>query len=146
MTDFIGQQVGRNHQSSAALEVDGVDPNTFLIVRATKANPRTATWFGTFTGVDNGVSSLSATYRGLSTATCTQVISIFRWSDSTWVQLDSRSVGTTEIEAAGLTPGGSLADFVSGAAGTGDVRIRVSCSTPATAFNLSGDLLKLIVG
>jgi hypothetical protein len=124
----------------------GANDNNFLIVRATKSTPRTATWYGTFTGVANGVSSLSATYRGLSSATCTQVVSIFRWTDSTWVQLDSRSVGTTEIEVAGLSPSGTLADFVSGTTGNGDVRIRVSCSTPSTAFNLSADLLKITVG
>jgi hypothetical protein len=122
------------------------DDGNVLVVRATKTNPRVATWYGTFSGVSNGVSSLTSTYRGLSSATCTQVISIFRWTDSSWVQLDSRSVGTTEIEVAGLSPSGSLADFVSGTSGNGDVRIRVSCSTASTAFNLSGDLLKLTVG
>jgi hypothetical protein len=74
------------------------------------------------------------------------VIAVFRWTDSTWVQLDSRSVGTAEVEVAGLSPSGSLADFVSGASGNGDVRIRVSCSTTSTAFNLSADLLKLVIG
>jgi hypothetical protein len=122
------------------------DDGNVLVVRATKATPRVATWYGTFTGVSNGVSSLAATYRGLSSATCTQVISIFRWTDSTWVQLDSRSVGTTEVEVAGLSPSGTLADFVSETSGNGDVRIRVSCSTASTAFNLSADLLKLAVG
>jgi hypothetical protein len=122
------------------------DDGNVLVVRATKTNPRVATWYGTFTGVSNGVTTLAATYRGLSSATCTQVISVFRWTDSTWVQLDSRSVGTTEVEVAGLTPSGSLADYVSGTSGNGDVRIRVSCSTASTAFNLSADLLKLVVG
>jgi hypothetical protein len=122
------------------------DDGNVLVVRATKTTPRVATWYGTFTGVSNGVSTLAATYRGLSSATCTQVIAVFRWTDSTWVQLDARSVGTTEVEVAGLSPSGSLADFVSGASGSGDVRIRVNCSTTSTAFNLSGDLLKLAVG
>jgi hypothetical protein len=122
------------------------DDGNVLVVRATKTTPRVATWYGTFTGVSNGVSTLAATYRGLSSAPCTQAISVFRWTDSTWVQLDSRSVGTTEVEVAGLSPAGSLADFVSGASGSGDVRIRVSCSTASSAFNLSGDLLKLAVG
>jgi DNA-binding beta-propeller fold protein YncE len=120
------------------------DDNAYLVVRSNKAATRTATWYGSFLSVDNATSSLAATYKGLSSSTCTQVISIFRWTDSTWVQLDSRSIGTSEVEVAGLTPPGTLTDFVSGTSGTGEVRVRISCSASAT-FNLSGDLLKLVV-
>jgi hypothetical protein len=122
------------------------DDNSYLVVRSTRTATKTATWYGTFQGVDNAVSSLDATYKGKSSFTCTQLVSIFRWTDSSWVQLDSRSVGTTEIEIAGLSPSGTPADFVSNTSGTGDVRIRVSCSTASGAFNLSGDLMKLSVG
>jgi hypothetical protein len=122
------------------------DDDGYLVVRSTRTGTRTATWYGTFNAIDNGVSSLSATYKGKSSLTCTQLISIFRWTDSTWVQLNSTSVGTSEIEIAGLSPSGTLADFVSGTSGTGDVRIRVSCSVASSAFTLSGDLMKLTVG
>jgi len=120
------------------------DDDTYLVVRANKTT-RTATWFGTFTGVANDTSSLEAIYKGNASSTCTQVISIFRWTDSTWVQLDSRSVGSTEVEVAGLSPSGTLADFVSNGSGTGDVRIRISCTQPSTAIHLRGDLLRLVV-
>jgi hypothetical protein len=117
------------------------DDDVYLVVNANKTT-KVAAWYGTFTGVDNATASLAATYRGKSSLTCTQVISIWRWTDSTWIQLDSRSVGTTEVEVSGLTPGGTLADFVSGTSGPGDVRVRISCSA-ATAFILRGDLLKI---
>ncbi|HEY7660756.1 MAG TPA: zinc-dependent metalloprotease family protein [Actinomycetota bacterium] len=120
----------------------GADDNGFLVVRSNKATPKVATWFGSFTGIDNATSTLVATYSGLSSATCTQVISIWRWTDSTWVQLDSRSIGATEVLIGNLTPSGSLGDFVSGTSGPGEVRVRVSCSGSAT-FNLSGDLLQI---
>jgi CSLREA domain-containing protein len=119
------------------------DDDNYLVVRSTKT-ARTATWYGTFSGVDNAASSLAVTYKGKSSATCTQVISIFNWTNSTWTQLDSRSIGTTEVLISNLGPSGSPADFVSGISGIGDVRVRVSCSA-ATAFNLSGDLLELSV-
>ena len=74
------------------------------------------------------------------------MISIWRWTDSTWVDLDTRPVGTTEVKVAGVGPTGSLDPFVSGTSGLGDVRIRVSCSnTGASVFALSGDLLKITV-
>jgi hypothetical protein len=119
------------------------DDDDFLVVKTPKSGA-TATWFGTFTGVNNGVASLQATYKGKSSVTCTQTISIFRWSDSTWVPLDTRSIGTAEVLVSGLSPSGTLADFVSNASGTGDVRIRVSC-TAGNNFNLSADLMKLTV-
>jgi hypothetical protein len=115
------------------------------VVGSTRGTTKTATWYGTFTGVSNTTSSLAATYKGKSSATCTQVISIWRWSDSTWVQLDSRSIGTAEVQVASPSPAGTLGDFVSGASGLGDVRVRVSCSSTVAQFQLSGDLLKLAV-
>ena len=122
------------------------DDDAYFVVRSTKTGTRTASWYGTFTGVDNAVGSLAATYKGKSSATCTQTISIWRWTDSTWVDLDTRSVGTTEILISGLSPGGPLADFVSNASGTGDVRVRIRCTSAGSTFDLSGDLLKLTVG
>jgi hypothetical protein len=122
----------------------GADDDVYLVVNSpTQKGTKVATWHGSFTGVDNAVASLAATYRGKASLTCTQVISIWRWTDSTWVQLDSRSIGATEVEVAGLSPTGTLADFVSGTSGPGEVRVRVSCSHPTTAFALSGDLMEI---
>jgi hypothetical protein len=119
------------------------DDDNYLVVRRPKAGT-SAVWTGTFTGVDNAAGSLAVTYRGKASATCTQVVSIFRWPDSTWVQLDTRSVGTSEVLVADLSPPGPVADFVSGTTGAGDVRVRVSC-TGSTAFTVSADLLTLVV-
>jgi hypothetical protein len=132
--------------SSGTVASLAADDDAFLVVTSSKTTPRIASWYGTFTGVDNAIGSLDATLRSKASATCTQTISIWRWTDSTWLDLDSRSLGTTEQEVADLSPTGTLADFVSGATGTGDVRVRVSCSnTGPTIFILSGDLLKIVV-
>ena len=46
----------------------------------------------------NELLTLSVSYRGRNTqSSCTQVVEIYRWTDSTWVQLDSRTVGTSEV-------------------------------------------------
>jgi hypothetical protein len=68
----------------------------------------------------------------------------WRWTTSSWIQLDSRSVGTSE---AGLTlaPAGTLADYVSGTSGDGEVRVRVRYTTSAGSFYASGDLLTVTV-
>ena len=117
----------------------GADDNNYLVVRSTKSGTKVATWFGTFTGVDNSISSLHASYRGKSSSTCTQVISIFRWTNSSWVQLDSRSIGDAEVEVADLSPSGTLADDVEGHLVYGEVRVNVSCSTSAVGTDLSAD-------
>jgi hypothetical protein len=56
------------------------------------------------------------------------------------VQLDSRSIGTTETEVA-VNVGGTLANYVSGSSGDGEVRVRVRCTTSNGSFYASGDLL-----
>ena len=69
------------------------DDDSFLVVTSSKTTPRTATWYGTFTGVDDDIGSLDATPGSKASATCTQTTSIWRWTDSTWVDLDSRRWG-----------------------------------------------------
>ncbi|HEY7401013.1 MAG TPA: zinc-dependent metalloprotease family protein, partial [Actinomycetota bacterium] len=39
----------------------GADDDSYLVVRSTRNGTRTATWYGTFNGVDNALTSLSAT-------------------------------------------------------------------------------------
>jgi hypothetical protein len=121
------------------------DDGDLLAVRSTKTGTRTATWFGSFTGVDDGVASIGVNSAGSASATCTQVVSIFRWTDSTWVDLDTRSVGPTEVALAGLAPPGVPGDYVSGTSGPGEVRVRISCSTATVVFTHSQDLLALTV-
>jgi hypothetical protein len=128
-------------QSGTAANL-AADDEAYYVLGSTTKGTRTAGWYGSFTGISNGVTTFAATYKGKASLTCTQAIAVWRWTDSTWVQLDSRSVGTTEILVSNLTPPGAAADYVSGTTGPGEVRVRVSC-TAATTFSLSGDLMKL---
>jgi hypothetical protein len=74
--------------------------------------------------------------------TCSQVVSVWNWTTSTWVQLDSRSVGATEV-LVDRAAGGTLADYVSGTTGDGEVRVRVRCTHATSAFFSSADLLRV---
>ena len=124
----------------------GADDDAYLVRERGQDQPRTATWYGTFTGVDNATTTLRPPTRASPRSRCTQAISIWRWTDSTWVDLDTRHGGHHRGQVAGIGPSGALEPFVSGASGLGDVRMRVSCSnTGAPAFALSGDLLKITV-
>ncbi|HEV3474991.1 MAG TPA: hypothetical protein VG602_06475 [Actinomycetota bacterium] len=85
-------------------------------------------------------------YAGMNSRSCAQTVYLRNWGTG-WMTLDSRTVGTTlvDIEA---TVGGTLSRFVSGAAGPGEVRVRVRCTnpTPAGRFFASGDMLNLQYG
>ena len=61
-----------------------------------------------------------------------------------WVQPDSRSVDGMKV-AVTAVPTGTLADYVSGTTGDGDVAVRVRCvriGTGSTFFS-TGDLMKI---
>ena len=100
-------------------------------------------WYVQMTGISTTFTSLKVTYRGRSSASCTQVVSICNWTTGACVTFDTRAVGTTEVEVS-VAAGGTLADYVSGTTGNGDVAVRIRCSrSDALGFFTGGDLLKV---
>jgi subtilisin family serine protease len=118
------------------------DDNVFYEIASTTTGTRTSSWYGRVTGVANSLTSLGVSYRGKSSATCSQTVLVFRWTTATWVQLDLRSVGPTEVQVDRPVTG-TLADYVSGTTGDGEVRVRVRCTSTTTAFVTSGDMLRV---
>ncbi len=104
---------------------------------------KTTAWYGIFTGVANALSNLQVSYAGKNSRSCTQTVDIWNWNNSRWVELDSRSVGTTEVSIANLVPGGTLSRYVSGTTGDGELRVRVRCRVSGVPFFSSGDLLQI---
>jgi hypothetical protein len=86
------------------------------------------------------VGSLAVAYSCSNSRSCKQTIAIRRFTTSSWVVLDSRSVGTTEDKVSGLSPPGSPADYVNA---TGQVQVRLLCTTTSGTFYSNGDLLEL---
>jgi glucose/arabinose dehydrogenase/PKD repeat protein len=120
------------------------DDNGYYQVNSTTSGTRTSAWYASFTAVPNALTSLKVTYKGKNSRSCTQTVAAWRWTTNTWVTIDSRSVGTTEV-AITKTPSGTLADYVSGTSGDGEVRVRVRC-TASAGFYASGDLMKIAYG
>ncbi len=120
------------------------DDIAYYEVNSTSTGNRTTAWYGSFGAVPNGLANLTVSYVGKNSRTCTQTVAIWRWTDSTWVQLDSRSVGTAEVAIQNLAPGGTLADYVSGTSGDGDLRVRIRCRTTSGTFFSSGDLMPIV--
>lgn len=121
------------------------DDNSYFEVSSARLFPDTPTrmtsWYGKFSNVPNSLTDLKITYRGKNSASCTQKVVLWRSTDNGWVNLDSRSVGTTEAEQF-VAVSGPGADFVSGTEGNGELRVRISCES-SSSFFASGDLLKI---
>jgi subtilisin family serine protease len=117
------------------------DDNAYYEVSSTSSTPA-ASWYATTSGVTNGLRSLRVAYKGRNSIACSQTVSVWNWATGTWAQLDARSVGTTEV-LVDKAVAGTLADYVSGTSGDGEVRVRVSCTHASSAFHASADLLRL---
>ena len=120
----------------------GADDNVYYEVNSTTSSTYTTYWYGKFSTVPNGLLSLKVTYSGRNSRTTTQVVEIWRWTTNSWVGLDSRSVGTTEVRLE-KAAGGTLADYVSGTSGDGEVRVRVRNSLSSYSFYTSADQLRI---
>jgi hypothetical protein len=117
------------------------DDNSYYQVNSTTSLTRTVMWYGTFT-VPNELTSLSVTYKGKNSASCSQQLAVLRVTDNVWVQLDSRSVGTTEVSVT-KAASGTLANYVTGTTGNGQLKVRVRC-TKSSNFYSSADLMQAV--
>lgn len=117
------------------------DDNLFYEVNSTTSGTRTSSWYGFTPGVSNALTSLRVAYKGKNSVSCSQSVQIWRWTTSTWVTLDTRSVGTTEVLIDKTV--GTPADYVSGTSGDGEVGLRVRCTHGSASFISSGDLMRV---
>ncbi len=119
------------------------DGNTFD-VDAECCNPRTVIWTATFENVPNEIDKIVLTYRGEASLPCSHVLSLYDFTRSRLVSLDSRTVGPGEIEIVRSQEGAVAANYVSGETGPGEVRVRLRCRRDALdAFYTSSDLLRI---
>jgi uncharacterized repeat protein (TIGR01451 family) len=99
-------------------------------------------WSAHFGGVPNSLRSLRVTYSGSAFPICNQTLSIWNTASSTWTTVDSRWITSGEV-LINAPAGGTLADYVTGATGLGDVNVRLAC-TYFFAFYSSADLLSIV--
>lgn len=119
------------------------DDGSLYQVASTASGMRLTSWYGRVGGVPNALTQLTIAYRGSHSAACSQGIYLWNWSNGYWVRFSSTTGGPSETETS-FTLGGSLAGYVSGATGNGDVAVRVHCTRSDTAsFTTSGDLMRV---
>ena len=125
------------YRSGSAASLTNADTSYFQ-VNSTTWGTRTSRWYGSFGAVPSTLSNLKVAYQGKNSRSCTQTISVFRWADNTWVQLSSRTVGSSEVRVADLVPPGSAGSYVSPA---GELRVRVGCTTIRNFYAMGNQLL-----
>ena len=128
-------------RAGTAARLGADDGSLYQVNSTTSGSARVAEWHGRIPNVPNGVTGLTITYRGNASASCTQVLSVYNWTKAAWTQLNSKSVGTTEVQTI-VSPPGTLADYVSGTSGDGEVMVRIRCSR-STNFWVGGDLMRV---
>ena len=120
------------------------DDNAYYQVNSTTSGTRVSDWYGRFNYVSNSLTSLKLTYRGAASTSCSQVAYVYNWTTGSWVTLNSRTAGTSESEFT-VAPGGTLADYVSGTSGDGDVLLRVRCTrSDSVNFYTAGELMRAV--
>jgi hypothetical protein len=118
------------------------DNSSYYVVRSTTSGTRTCSWYGstTISQSSSSVSSLTVTYNGKNSASKTQYLYLYNFSTSAWVQIDSRTVSTTDVTVTYTTS--SPANYISSA---GVIRLRVYSSAGSSTYTSSGDYMQFAV-
>jgi hypothetical protein len=98
-------------------------------------------WYGRF-NVPRSITSLTASYAGSSTQSCSRTVSVYDWSTYSWQTLSTGSAGTS-TSALTVPIAGPFGRYLGGSTRTGaELRLRVACTrTDATPFTLRTDQL-----
>ena len=121
----------------------GSNDALYYRVASTALSTYATAWYAQFSDVPRSPTALRVLYRGSNSRACSQTVALWNWTSASWVSVDSRSVGTTEAKVE-KAAGGSLADFVSAStADTGEVRVRVRCTSTVSTFKVRADQLTL---
>jgi uncharacterized protein YkwD/chitodextrinase len=138
-----GTTGGTAYVTSVTLQSGTVTSGTAANLRAQDGSTFNVTapgpsWWGNFT-LPASPATLSVTYAGSATAGCTQVVSLWDWTTSTWQLLDSRAASSL-TQSVTVAATGSLSRFVDAA--TGAARVRVGCTrADGTSFAIRADRL-----
>jgi hypothetical protein len=117
------------------------DDDSFFEVNSASG---TTFWYGNFAGISNRLTNLRVHYSGKNSLTSSQRIRLWNYRTGKWNTVDTRSVGPSEVSLTAL-PGGTLADYVSGSRGDGDLRVGVRTRrSDSTRYFSSADALSVV--
>jgi hypothetical protein len=113
--------------------------SSYYFVNSTTTGTRKLDWYGStfITQAPSTVTKLTVTYDGKNSASKTQVLYLYNFVTSVWVQIDSRSVSTTDVTITNSQ--NSPVNYISA---TGEIRLRVYSSAGTANYTCSGDWMQ----
>lgn len=108
-------------------------------VNSTTSGTRKTDWYGsvTISQDKSSISKLIVNYDGRIQLSKIQVLYLYNFTTSAWVQIDSRTVSSSDISISYETS--SPADYISSG---GEIRLRVYTSGGSTNYSSSGDFMQ----
>jgi CARDB/Divergent InlB B-repeat domain len=134
----ISSGTARAGTAASLAKADGV---TFQ-VNSTTSTTRTTRWSGTVVNVPNATAGLQVVYKGNDSVSSTQTIYLFNYTTNAWVGMKTSTVGTTAVTLI-IVPTGTMADYVSGATGSGSVKVQLKTTNTTASFHTSADQLNI---
>lgn len=119
-----------------------LDDERYYRVWATVEQPYSTSWYAIFSGLDEGARNMEINYKGFNSQSCYQRLHIWDWQLREWTSLDSQEVGREEAVIEGLVPPGEIHNYLS-EPGTGELRVRVQCSSRNLSFSSNGNSLNI---
>lgn len=117
--------------------------SNYVVNSTTGGSNRTTSWYGSVTvsQAPASITRLTLTYDGhYSRSGRTQILYLYNWVSATWVQIDSRTVGTSDVLITNVQ--NSPANYISG---SGEIRLRVHSAGGNKNFTCSGDYMQFTV-
>ena len=119
-----------------------LDDERYYRVWATVRQPYITSWYAIFTGLEEEARNIEINYKGYNSQRCDQRLDIWDWQLREWTGLDSQEVGEEETVIDGLVPPGEIENYLSDP-GTGELRIRLHCSSDTLSFSSNGNSLSI---
>lgn len=116
--------------------------SSYYIVNSTTTSTRKVDWYGSvkITQAPSTVSKITVNYDGKNSASKTQVLYLYNWVTAAWVQIDSRTVSTSDVLITYTTT--TPANYISS---LGEIRLRVYSSAGTSNYTCSGDWMQFAI-
>ena len=115
---------------------------TVLVFNSSTSGTRSSDWYSStiISQTPSSVTKLTIKYDGKNSISRTQLLYLYNWSTSSWTQIDSRTVSTTDILVTNIQ--NSPVNFISP---TGEIRLRVYSSGGNKNYTCSADWVSFTV-
>jgi len=115
---------------------------SYYVVNSTTSGTRKTDWYGSVTVSEapSSITKLTVTYDGKNSRNVTQTLHLYNWPSAAWTQIDSRTVGNSDVTITNVQT--SPANYVSA---TGEIRLRVLGTGTNKNFTCSGDYMQFTV-